>query len=153
MAGDRKQIPFLRTEFDEGWGAFSPDAHWIAYVSGESGSFELYVRPFAAPESGSPGIAGKWQVSKGGATTATPFWRADGKELYYRSPTGALMAVDVNASTTFQSGAPHRLFDVLAAAPVDAAADGKRFLAAMPQQESGPQAITVVLNWQASLKR
>jgi len=154
MEGDRKQIPFLRTEFDEGWGAFSSDAHWIAYVSGESGSFELFVRPFTAPGSGSPGAAaGKWQVSKGGALTATPFWRADGKELYYRSPSGALMAVDVNASPTFQSGAPHRLFDVLAAAPLGVTADGKRFLAAVPQQESGPQAITVVLNWQAGLKR
>jgi Tol biopolymer transport system component len=154
LEGDRKPISFLRTEFQEGYGAFSPDAHWVAYLSTESGSTEVYTRPFTAPGSRSPGAAtGKWQVSKGGAQNTTPFWRADGKELYYRGPTGALMAVDVNASPTFQSGAPHRLFDVLAASPLDAAADGKRFLAGLPQQESGPQAITVVLNWQAGLKK
>jgi len=152
LDGDRKPTPFLRTEFQEGYGAFSPDGHWIAYLSTESGSTEAYVRPFTPPGSGTPGAAaGKWQVSKGGSLAATPFWRADGKELYYRSQ--ALMAVDVNASPTFQSGAPHRLFDALATFVVDAAADGKRFLVSLPQQESGPQAITVVLNWQAALKR
>ena len=155
LEGDRKPFLFLRTEFVEALGSFSPDGRWIAYVSSESGNLEVYVRPFAPPgresSTGAPG--GRWQVSKGGALGAAPLWRADGKELFYRSHSGALMAVDVSTSPTFQVGGVRRLFDLLANLDVDAPADTKRFLIGMPQQDSGPQAITVVQNWQAGLKR
>jgi len=155
MEGDRKPIPFLRTEFNERLGAFSPDGRWIAYISTESGSREVYVRPFGPPgREGSSGAAtGKWQVSKGGALAARPNWRADGKELYYRAPSGALMAVEVTTSPTFQVGASRRLFDLLGNLDADLPADTKRFLVGMPQQDAGPQTITVVLNWQAGLRK
>jgi hypothetical protein len=115
------------------------------------------VRPFA-PSSGDAsgggaGTSGKWQVSKGGAIAARPFWRADGKEIYYRAPSGAIMAVDVTTSPAFQIGRSRRLFDVLANLAIDVPRDGKRFLIGMPQQDSGPQAITVVMNWQAGMKK
>jgi eukaryotic-like serine/threonine-protein kinase len=157
MEGDRKPISFLQTPFAEGWGAFSPDGRWIAYISTESGNIEVYVRPFA-PSSGDAsgggaGTSGKWQVSKGGAIAARPFWRADGKEIYYRAPSGAIMAVDVTTSPAFQIGRSRRLFDVLANLAIDVPRDGKRFLIGMPQQDSGPQAITVVMNWQAGMKK
>jgi eukaryotic-like serine/threonine-protein kinase len=54
--------------------AFSPDGRWIAYHSNESGSFEVYVRPF-------PGPGGKWQISTGGGSA--PEWSRNGKELYF----------------------------------------------------------------------
>jgi eukaryotic-like serine/threonine-protein kinase len=157
LEGDRKPISFLQTPFAEGWGAFSPDGRWIAYISTESGNIEVYVRPFA-PSSGDAsgggaGTSGKWQVSKGGAIAARPFWCADGKEIYYRAPSGAIMAVDVTTSPAFQIGRSRRLFDVLANLAIDVPRDGKRFLIGMPQQDSGPQAITVVMNWQAGMKK
>ena len=154
LDGERKPIPFLQTEFLESSGAFSPDGHWVAYLSNESGIPEVFVRPFNPPGTGAPGAgAGKWQVSKGGSGGATPSWRADGKELYYRGPAGALMALDVSANPTFQPGTPHRLFAALAGYTLKPAEDGKRFLVSLPQQDSGPQAITVVLNWEAGLKK
>ena len=54
--------PFVNSAFDEGEPAFSPDGRWLAYQSNESGSFEVYVRPF-------PGPGGKWQISTGGGST------------------------------------------------------------------------------------
>jgi len=60
LAGDRKPVPVVRTEFNEGDGQFSADAKWIAYWSDESGRWEVYVRSF--PEGGGV-TAGKWQVS------------------------------------------------------------------------------------------
>jgi Tol biopolymer transport system component len=160
MQGERKPIPFLRTEFIETSGVFSPDGRWIAYVSTEPGIGEVYLRPFVPPGQGgsisSAAASGQWQVSKdGAATTVKPVWRADGRELYYRnSLRSALMAVDVNTSPTLQAGVPHRLFSVPASSPVAITGDGKRFLVGLPQQDtSNTSAITVVLNWQAGLKK
>ena len=47
LEGDRKPIPLLRTEFQEAFGAVSPDERWLAYLSSESGNNEIYIRPFA----------------------------------------------------------------------------------------------------------
>ena len=84
--GDRKPALFLATPASEYLGQISPDGKWIAYISDESGRDEVYVRSF--PASGS-----KWPVSNGGGTY--PRWRRDGKELFFVSPGGALMAVPV----------------------------------------------------------
>ncbi len=151
LEGDRKPIPLLRADLGDGAGAVSPDGRWLAYISPASGNFEVYVQPFAA--GGSAGTAaGKWQVSNGGAFIDQPFWRGDGKELFYRVPSGALMGVDVTGGATFQAGVPHHLFDALGAVSISAPADGKQFLVGLPQQNTAPQAITVVLNWQPAVR-
>lgn len=67
---------FLSTPFEELDPMFSPDGRWIAYMSNESGSVEVYVRPF-------PGPGGKWQISTAGGTQ--PVWSRQGKELFYRA--------------------------------------------------------------------
>ena len=98
--GASKPYPFMRTEFNEQIPQFSPDGHWIAYQSNESGRHEVYVAPF-------PGPGGKRQVSTAGG--ALPRWRADGKELFYRAADNRLMAAEVDAnsgSTFFTSNAP-----------------------------------------------
>lgn len=65
LRGDSKPVLLLGTPFTEVLGRFSPDGRWIAYLSNESGRFEVYVRPFVAGPSGPPSLgAGKWQVSK-----------------------------------------------------------------------------------------
>jgi hypothetical protein len=149
LFGDGKPYPFAQSEFDEEQGHFSPDGHWIAYTSNESGRYEVYVQTF--PQSG-----GKWLVSSGGG--AQPHRRADGKEMFYIAPDRTLMAVDVNAGTTFETSAPKRLFATLVnnyTAPnrYVVTADGQRFLINSPVGETNQTPITVVLNWTSGLKR
>lgn len=86
-AGEPK--PFLNTTFSELDPVFSPDGRWIAYISNESGTTEVYVRPF-------PGPGGKWQISTGGGSQ--PEWSRSGRELYYVASThDKIMAVNCTA--------------------------------------------------------
>ena len=105
--------------------AFSPDGRWLAYSSNDSGSFEIFVRPF-------PGPGGKWQISTGGGTF--PKWSRDGKELFYRSPENKIMAVTYTASgDSFRADKPQlwspgQLTNVGAGiSSFDLHPDGKRF--------------------------
>jgi serine/threonine-protein kinase len=86
-----KPEAFLRTPAREENPAFSPDGRWLAYMSSESGRFEVYVRPF-------PGPGGKWQVSNGGGIY--PVWSRNGKELFYGSTTSQERNILVVAYTT-----------------------------------------------------
>jgi eukaryotic-like serine/threonine-protein kinase len=153
LNGDHKPIPFLRTEFNESSGQFSPDGHWIAYTSDESGGDEIYVREFSSSSAqGSWDSEGKWLISKGGGTG--PRWRGDGKELFYVASDGKLMSVDIRAKPVFEAGAPRPLFQLpLGFIGVDVTADGKRFLVAVPVAQSASVPFTVVLNWQTTLKK
>ena len=55
LEGDRLPWVFLKTPFEERQGTCSPDGRWVANTSNESGSVEIYVRPFAGPDgSGAP---------------------------------------------------------------------------------------------------
>src|ERR1700676_5576985 len=87
----RKAEPFLRTPFNEGAARFSPDGRWLAYISDESGRFEVYVQSY-------PGPGGKWQISTEGGTE--PVWTRNGRELFYRSG-DKMMAVDVATQPGF----------------------------------------------------
>jgi eukaryotic-like serine/threonine-protein kinase len=158
---DRKPVRVDSSEFNEAAGRISPDGRWIAYTSDESGKQEIYVRPLdvpaatgASPASGTP-VTGKWMVSKDGGTTA--LWRGDGKELFYLSAVGGnAMAVEVSTSGVFQAGVPKSLFKVPPGVLFwDVSPDGKRFLMAAPSETaaSAQAPFTVVLNWQAALKK
>jgi len=157
LEGDRKPVLLLGTEFNEGLGSFSPDGRWIAYGSNESGRYEVYVRSLVASGPNGPSLGqGKWQVSRDGAVPEIPKWRGDGKEIIFAAPNNAVMAVDVNsAGAAFQLGTPHQLFTAPNGAGFDVTADDKRFLMSVVpgtgQQAQSP--ITVVLNWQADLKK
>jgi Tol biopolymer transport system component len=144
-----KPHPFLRTEFDETNPRFSPDGHWMAYQSNESGKNEIYVIPF-------PGPGGKRQVSMGGGSS--PLWRADGKELYYMAADNHLMAAEVNAGGgVFEVSATSTLFELMLgrrnAASYDVSADGQRFLVPMLPEGEVPEPLTIVQNWTAGLKK
>ena len=150
LQGERKPIPFLRTEFQEARAQFSPDGHWIAYVSTESGSPEVYVRPFS-PENGSEAAAGgKWLISKGGGSYLS--WRGDGKELFYSSTALRELAVNVSTEKTFQAGVPRPLFNIPFLDAGDVSADGKRFLYLAPEGSNAPSPFMVVTNWPATMK-
>ena len=145
---DRIWKPFAETPFNEVLGQFSPDGHWIAYVSDESGRSEVYVQPF-------PGPGGKWQISTNGGTA--PRWRADGQEIFYKTPEGKIFAVAVTTGTGFDASVPVLLFSArFKAAPGaqwDVSADGKRFLINQPVVDVAPAPMSVVLNWTAGLKK
>ena len=159
LEGRQKPVPFLRTEFDEGQGRFSPDGRWVAYASNESGRYEVYVRPFSpdALREGMSNIGGKQLISVNGGSS--PMWRQDGKELYYINLEGKLMAVTLRAGLVFQASVPRILFQTplkdsdQAALPQWAPSpDGKRFLFLVPETQEGT-GLTVVLNWQAGVKK
>jgi Tol biopolymer transport system component len=146
---DRKAQPFLRTPFVEGAPEFSPDGRWMAYVSNESGRFEIYVQPY-------PGPGGKWQISTDGG--AEPVWNRNGRELFFRSGT-KMMAVDISTQPAFSAGTPKMLFDKqYVSTPIpqtfryfDVSPDGQRFVM-VKQGERAATPISVVLNWPADLK-
>jgi len=151
--GDRKPIPFLVTQADETFGQFSPDGRWIAYSSDESGRREVYVQGFA-PDRVPAAAVGKWQISTAGGDK--PRWRHDGKELYYIAPDSKMMAVPVKMGPSFEPGVAVPLFAarVVGFFSYDVSADG-RFLLYTPSEVDTPASspVTIVLNWQAELKR
>jgi Tol biopolymer transport system component len=159
LGDHKKPIPFLRTEFDEGDGHFSPDGRWVAYASDESGRYEVYVRPFS-PDASREAISdagNKRLISSGGGYL--PIWRGDGKELYYIGFDGKLMAVKLTTGPAFQAGVPRVLFQAPPRIPSTVSvtqwgpsADGKRFLFLVPETQD-PAPFTVVLNWQSALKK
>jgi Tol biopolymer transport system component len=149
-----RRIPFLHSESDETFGQLSPDSHWMAYTSNETGQREVYVRPFPAGE-----LQKRISVAGG----EQPRWRGDGKELFFVSADGKMMAVPVKAMAGakpfFEPGTPQPLFEAhlaqFGAIPLfeyDVAADGRRFLLATPGGGSVSPLIAVV-NWDAGLKK
>jgi len=93
----------VATPFTELHPALSPDGHWVAYASNESGAYEVYVRPF--PDEG----GGRWQVSNGGGTE--PLWAPDGRQVFYIDPSARLVAADVRTMPTFSVAGLTPLFD------------------------------------------
>jgi hypothetical protein len=133
-------------------GQFSPDGKWVAYASNETGKWEIYVTSF-------PEARGKWQVSEGGGKQ--PRWRGDGKELFYLSLDGKIMAVPVQTGTKFDAGAPVKLFQATPRQPVpiydlfvyDVSRDGQRFLINTELKQAETQPMSIVLNWAAKLNK
>jgi serine/threonine protein kinase len=143
LEGERK--PFLVIPRGN-QGQLSPDGHWFAYTSDESGVIEVYVVPFG-------GGQGKWQVSANGG--AMPRWSKDGKELYYLDRTYNIFAVPVkNADGALQFGAPQTLVSNWSAPQVfyDVAPDGKKILLVRVAQQVS-QSVTVVTNFTEEFKK
>ena len=151
-AKDAKPVVYLRTEFQEGLGIFSPDGRWVAHLSLESGGPEVYVRPFDPNRIADSAASGRWLISKNGGNMQ-PRWRGDGKELFYTTPALQEMAVTINAGKTFEFEAPRLLFTVPLLSALDVTPDGKRFLIPLPEGTNAPSPFTVVTNWQAVLKQ
>ncbi|MEQ1758560.1 MAG: hypothetical protein ABL986_09595, partial [Vicinamibacterales bacterium] len=157
MLGARAPSVFLKTRFEEAVGQFSPDGRWVAYYqTNESGARDVYVRPFVPPGAvtTAPGVAeGQWQVSTAGGFL--PVWRRDGKELYYISPAGEMMAAPITVvGDTFQPGAPVVLFPTRIVGGgggqmgvnYDVAPDGRFLINTELPGDAAP--ITLIQNWQ-----
>jgi len=149
LEGDGEPIPFRQTEFFEGVGMISPNGRWIAYISNESGDFQVYVSTF--PEPGR-----RWQVSTNPATYS--FWRADGRELIYSEVTGDLVSVEVDPTgDTFQIGQSQPLFSIApttnGGAWFSITADAERLLVVPNQAQQGDNLLNLVVNWPTELER
>jgi serine/threonine-protein kinase len=140
--------------------AFSPDGRWIAYTSNESGQSQIYVRPF-------PSGTGRWQISD--SPGGYPRWSRDGRELFYRSDGGIMVAAIEPTGAGLRTGKPQLLFKgnfrggaaglSLASnvfADYDVAPDGRSFVM-FPSGagDHGDRAglVTLVTNWFDELKR
>jgi len=149
MEGERTWQPLFQSQFSERQGMISPDGHWIAYQSNESGRGEVYVRPFPNVEEG------KWQISGDGGTE--PVWAPRGQELFYRNGE-AMMVVGIKTEPTFTAGSPVVLFtgrhtSNVAVANYDISPDGQRFFMIKEGDLAETQGqINVVLNWFEELK-
>ena len=146
LVGQRQAYPAVQRDFEQFTGSLSPDNQWIVYESTDSGRSEIYVQRFS--ESGD-----RWQISLDGG--GDPRWRRDGKEIFYISPDGTLMAATVSLNQggkQIQPGKPVALFQT----PLSVgggkehgyavAHDGQRFLLPIPVEKSAPP-ITILLNW------
>ncbi len=150
MFGDRKPFPVVSTPFNEVDPAISPDGKWVAYLSNDTGQYEVYIKPFPSGE-------GKWQVSTTGSR-GLAVWRRDSKELYFLSIGGKLTAVEVREKgASLELGTPQELFQAntsrMTGTPFAASADGKRFLINGTTAQAASQPLTLVTNWTADLKK
>jgi Tol biopolymer transport system component len=135
---ERKEIDWLREDFDAGQGRFSPDNRYMAFLSNEADPErgEVYVRPFDPAKPDAP-AGPAVQVSKDGAIGMIS-WRQDGKELYFMTRNWEVMAVDVATAPTFKAGAPRLLFSLRGPLPgnpmqwKNVSQDGEHFIFAMP---------------------
>ncbi len=151
--GDTTPVPLVFSPFTELHPALSPDERWLAYASNESGTFEVYVRPF--PNTG----GGRWQVSNGGGNS--PVWSSSARELFYLDAANRVVAVQVAAGSSFAVTGSRPLFDAsnfLVDAfhtSFDVTPDGRSFVFIAPQAPgplAGTQPIVQVDNWFADMR-
>ncbi len=150
-----KPQTFLTTSFNESSAMFSPDGKWVAYLSNESGSSDVFVRPF-------PGPGGKWQVSTSAGDD--PTWSRVSNELFFLSTSDLrLMSVAHRVDgDSFQADKPQVWLDArLGGRPrppsrdLDLHPDGKRFAIGSGEEES-PEVrnrVVLILNFFDELKR
>jgi serine/threonine-protein kinase len=152
--GDTTTVPVAAEPYDEKAVAVSPDGRLVAYESTETGSNEIYVRPF--PNS----TAGKWQVSAAGGIN--PVWAHSGRELFYVDANNRMVAAEVSTEGGFHVTGHHTLFslsdhNLYAAANYagfDVSPDGKRFvMLQMGGSAGGSHHLVVVENFFTELRR
>jgi eukaryotic-like serine/threonine-protein kinase len=158
VQGDRQPRAIIQTRFNEAYPDFSPDGHWLAYASDESGRSEVYVQPY-------PGPGPRQQVSTDGGIG--PAWSRDGRELFYMTTPSfggqaaltKMMVVAVSLRPTFTAGHPRMLFQGRYGATAgirayDVTADGRRFLMVQQKERAPVSAADMILvqNWSEELK-
>jgi eukaryotic-like serine/threonine-protein kinase len=149
---DRVAKPLLQAKWTVRNAQFSPDGRWMAYASNETGGWEIYVSPFLNGN-------GKWQVSSAGGQE--PRWRHDGKELFYLSADGKMMAVAVKTGASFEASSPVALFQTHRRQPVssqdvfsyDVSRDGQKFLILTKVDEANAAPLSVLLNWASEMEK
>jgi serine/threonine protein kinase len=141
-----KPSVLLGSRFDELQMRFSPDGRAAAFLSDESGQYEVYVAAF-------PAMTPRLRVSAGGGRC--PRWNPAGRELFYLTNDGHLVALPVQTKP-LELGTPATLFVVPERASwrdFAVSADGQRLLSISSVSRGSEQPLTVVLNWRAETAR
>jgi Tol biopolymer transport system component/tRNA A-37 threonylcarbamoyl transferase component Bud32 len=148
--GDTALVPLLTGPAREANPALSPDGRWLAYESDESGTSEVYVRPF-------PDVAsGRWQVSLSGGSA--PRWAHSGRELFYVNGRQEMVSTEVRSGPTFTVGEPRVLFpansyNLIPSYPLyDVAPDDRRFLMVRGVAAEGETELILTENWFEELR-
>jgi serine/threonine-protein kinase len=154
LEGDTAEIPLLTSDHDEVSPRLSPDGRWLAYSSDETGAWEVYVRPFPDVE------AGKFSVSRGGGLA--PLWAHSGREVFYESPDGQMMAATIDTVGGFKVLDQRILFQLPTGVSVyhrttayDVSLDDQRFIMVRAAQAQDPQGgfdLILVENWAEEIK-
>jgi len=148
--GDTTAAPLVSSAATNIFPALSPDERWLAYASDESGTMEIYVRPF--PETSSA----KWQVSTAGGSQ--PLWSKSGRQLYYLNGKNDLVAADIRPGQTFAVGDQRPLFSFapfLRLGPIPSyvvSGDDRRFLMLREGESTQESQLIVALHWLDGLK-
>jgi len=143
---EQKLSTLIQSPFYEGEGHFSPDGRWLAYSSGESGQFQVFLVPLS-------GEGGKFQVSIDGGQH--PMWHPSGEKLFYMNSQIELMAVDVDLGDDIEIGVPQRLFNIRYPLnneyPYQVMPDGETFLINQFDETGAAAPMTLVQNWTSLL--
>ena len=148
VAGDQPPVQLVSRQLNQDFARFSPNGRWVAFQTNESGSSKIHVVPF-------PSAAGTWQVSP--ADGIQPIWSHTGRELFYLSGDGAVMAVEVrDRGASIEFGTARQLFTADVAVTTngwsyDVAPDASRFLVRVSADKPAP--MTVVVNWLTEIER
>jgi Tol biopolymer transport system component len=140
--------PLVRSEFQEEHGQFSPDGHWVAYQSNESGNDEIWITDF-------PKGLQKHRLSDRGGQE--PRWRRDGKdqELFFASGDRHITSLKISADMTVTESTPLFAIDVWPNSGFQhyaVTSDGQRFLLQVGKSES-LRTLSVVFNWPELLRK
>ena len=136
-------------DFSEGQARLSPDGHYLAYYSNETGRFEIYVRTFA-PDPG-PQPAGKWAISNNGGMS--PEWSADGKKLVWNFGQ-VVYAASIDTARGFHAGVPERLYSYTGSRGHAATLTSKgQGLLLKPVDAQADEPMNVLVNWTSAIKR
>jgi Tol biopolymer transport system component len=135
----------LEADFSQSQAALSPDGRWLAYVSMESGSEEVYVRPY-------PALNRKWRISVSGGSR--PEWNSAGTQLLYATETGEFYAVSISTDGEELVASTPRFMRSFgrdyAGIAVDAAHE--RFLVARRKSQRAPTPLHFISNWRATFE-
>ena len=150
---DSVATPLIASQkFDERAATVAPDGRYIAYQSDESGRDEIYIRPFPKTDDG------RWQVSRDGGDE--PLWGRTGREIFFRSASGDMMAVPITTGPSLTVGTPRPLFSTkeyvrsLSYRAYDVTPDDRRFvmLRALSDTTTTPSQLVLVDNWMDELR-
>jgi eukaryotic-like serine/threonine-protein kinase len=154
MDGDRKPKLFLESRFSLYYPEFSSDGRWLAYVSNESGGFEVYVQPY-------PGPGEKHRVSTSGGTQ--PVWTSNGREILFRGNWQEFFSSSVTSFTPFRTATPRLIYKeksggFSSTTPVrgwDATRDGRQLIVTQDKESKDKPVsqLQIILNWDVELKQ
>lgn len=143
--------PLVRSQANEMYARVSPDGRWVAYMSDESGTWEVYLQAF-------PAGGQKRAISAGGGSH--PQWRDDGREIFYLAADRTLMSVSFVPGPQPSVGRARALFrtsvvgDATAyRTPYAVSTDGERFLIDSIEGPAHNQPLTLMVNWTERLRR